>query len=188
MGVGLKASKATTVVTVMKRYYFDVVSLYPTVNALDRYPIGFGHYETYKTVDEFLFALKHDICFGLAKVHIVPPKNLYVPVLPDRSKGKLLFHLEPMTGTWTTIELKKALEKGYEIKEVYSVLEYDSMNGFMRDYVGNFLKKKIENSGVKTLEECNKINESHKKLGFKFEVKPENCQDNPGLRQPAKIC
>ena len=91
-------------------HYFDVVSLYPTVNALDRYPIGFGHYETYKTVDEFLFALDHDICFGLAKVHIVPPKNLYVPVLPDRSKGKLLFHLEPMTGTWTTIELKKALE------------------------------------------------------------------------------
>ena len=138
-----------------KIHYFDVVSLYPTVNALDKYPIGFGHYETYKTVDEFLFALDHDICFGLAKVNIVSPKNLYVPVLPDRSKGKLLFHLDR-----TTIELKKAVEKGYDIKKVDSVLEYDSMNGLMRDYVGNFLKTKIENSGVMSLEESMRVTRS----------------------------
>ena len=35
--------------------------------------------------------------FGLAKVDIEPPKNLYVPVLPDNSNGKLLFHLDNMT-------------------------------------------------------------------------------------------
>ena len=50
----------------------------------------------------------------------------------------------------------------------------------MRDYVGNFLKMKIENSGVKSSEECKTINDSHKKLGFTFEVTPENCKDNPG--------
>ena len=58
----------------------------------------------------------------------------------------------------------------------------------MKEYVGNFLKMKIENSGVKNQEECAKINQSHKDLGFKFEVKPEATADNPGLRQLAKIC
>ena len=47
---------------------------------------------------------------------------------------------------------------------------------------------KIENSGIKNQDECNKINESHKDLGFDFEIKPENTKVNPGLRQVAKIC
>ena len=150
--------------------------------------MGFRRYKQY-TEDEFIDALKHDTTFGLAKVDITPPKGLYVPVLPDNSKGKLLFHLEPMVArTWTTIELKKAVEKGYTITKVYSVLEYPKLTGLMRNYVGNFLKMKIENSGVKTLAECNDINESHKKLGFDFVVSPENCHENPGLRQLAKIC
>ena len=91
-----------------KIHYFDVVSLYPTVNALDPYAVGFKRYEHYENVDQFLFDLEHDTCFGLAKVDITPPKGLNIPVLPDNSKGKLMFHLNPMTGTWTTIELKKS--------------------------------------------------------------------------------
>jgi hypothetical protein len=31
-------------------------------------------------------------CFGLVKVDITPPTDLFVPVLPDNSNGKLLFH------------------------------------------------------------------------------------------------
>ena len=34
--------------------------------------------------------------FGLAKVDIIPPKNLYIPLLPERINGKLLSHLNPM--------------------------------------------------------------------------------------------
>ena len=58
----------------------------------------------------------------------------------------------------------------------------------MRDYVGNFIKMKIENSGVKNQEECEELNAYHKRLGFSFEIKPENTCKNPGLRQVAKIC
>ena len=58
----------------------------------------------------------------------------------------------------------------------------------MRKYVGNFLKIKIENTRVYTQEECWEINQSHKALGFDFEVKPENTRVNSGLRQLAKIC
>ncbi len=47
---------------------------------------------------------------------------------------------------------------------------------------------KIENSGVKTQKECDEINEYHKKIGFEFEIKPENTVFKSGLRQIAKIC
>ena len=78
--------------------------------------------------------------FGLAKVKILPPGDLYHPVLPYRCHGKLLFPLcsfcaetknqascqcsdddRALTGTWTTIEINKALEKGYRLVKTYEV-------------------------------------------------------------------
>jgi hypothetical protein len=47
---------------------------------------------------------------------------------------------------------------------------------------------KIENSGKMTQEECQEVNKYHKDLGFDFEIKPENCKKNPGLRMISKIC
>ena len=167
-----------------KIYYFDVVSLYPTVNALDSYAVGFKKYVSI-TVDD----IKTGKFFGLAKVDVEPPTNLYVPVLPDNSNGKLLFHLNPMTmKTFTSVELKRALEKGYKITKIHAALEYKKIDGLMKRYVGHFLKMKIENNGVMTQKECDDINESHTKMGFDFTIKPENTRKNPGLKQLAKIC
>jgi hypothetical protein len=43
--VGPKALKSiSNALEKQQLFYFDVVSLYPTVNALDYYPIGFGRY------------------------------------------------------------------------------------------------------------------------------------------------
>ncbi len=80
-----------------KIYYFDVVSHYPTVNALDPYAIGFK-----KHVSTAVEDIASGKFFGLVKVDITPPTDLFVPVLPDSSNGKLLFHLSPMKEkTWT---------------------------------------------------------------------------------------
>ena len=167
-----------------KIFYLDVVSLYPTVNALDDYAVGFRKY-----VDITVEDIINDNFIGLVKCDVVPPKNLYKPVLPDNTEGKLLFHLNPMyEKVFASVELKKALEKGYEITKIHSATEYKRYNGLMRNYVGNFIKMKIENSGVKTQKECDEVNEYHKRLGFDFEIKPENTVKNPGLRQVAKIC
>ena len=85
-------------------YYFDIVSLYPTVNALDDYAIGFKQYINASVED-----IKNEAFIGLVKCDAVPPKGLLIPLLPDNSKGKLLFHNEEMKeGTWTTKELKKS--------------------------------------------------------------------------------
>ena len=58
----------------------------------------------------------------------------------------------------------------------------------MKEYVGNFIKMKIENTGVKNQQECDEVNAYHNRLGFDFEIKPENTVSNPGLHQVAKIC
>jgi hypothetical protein len=167
-----------------KIFYFDVCSLYPTVNALDDYAVGFKQYVKIAVED----ILNGDF-IGLVKCDVEPPKDLYIPVLPDNTNGKLLFHLNEMCEkTWTSVELKLALEKGYKITKIHAALAYKRLNGLMKDYVGNFIKMKIENSGVKNQEECDEINDYHRKLGFDFEIKPENTVQNKGLRQIAKIC
>ena len=50
----------------------------------------------------------------------------------------------------------------------------------MREYVGNLIKIKLENSGVKNQAECDEVNAYHKRLGFTFEIKPENTIKKPG--------
>jgi len=125
----------------------------------------------------------------LVKVDITPPSKLYVPVLPDNSNGKLLFHLNKMTAkTWTSIELKKALEVGYEITRIYAALEYKKVTGLMKQYVEHFLKMQIENNKTLTQEECDKLNDSPKRMGFNVVIEPQNTCKNPGLKQLAKIC
>ena len=67
-------------------------------------------------------------CFGIAKVDITPPEGLYVPVLPHYLDNKLMFHLNEMTHcTWSPVELKRALEKGYVITKIDSALEYEKI-------------------------------------------------------------
>jgi hypothetical protein len=88
-----------------KIFHFDITSEYPTVNALDDYPVDFK--QVYKpTIEEIM----DDSFIGIVKCSVVPPKDLYIPVLPDRVKAadgseKLLFHLNPMKGVWASVEL-----------------------------------------------------------------------------------
>ena len=89
------------------------------MNALDDYAVGFAGYRKITPED-----ILNGSFFGIAKVDVEPPKDLYVPVLPDNSDGKLLFHLNSMKNkTYSSVELKNALEKGYNIK-IHSALAY----------------------------------------------------------------
>jgi hypothetical protein len=105
---------------------------------------------------------------GLMKCMIVPPKNLYHPVLPFRYI-KLLFclcrsrvqelnttsecqHLRDaercLEGTWLIDEVRLAVDRGYKILKVqevyqYEVTQYDPNTGKGRhfvDYINTFLK------------------------------------------------
>ena len=51
---------------------------------------------------------------------------------------------------------QKFIEKN-KITKIHSATQYKRYNGLMKEYVSTFIKMKIENSGVKTQEECDEL-------------------------------
>ncbi|XP_031342123.1 uncharacterized protein LOC116170010 [Photinus pyralis] len=150
----------------------DVCSLYPYVNKYGKYPLG--HPRVLVTPEE-LHSCNLNTIEGMVKCTVLPPQNLYHPVLPYRCHGKLMFPLcrtccETMnqgecehnddedrrfTGTYVADELRKAISLGYVVQELHEVWEYETTQynresktgGLFSGYVDNFLKTKQECSG-----------------------------------------
>ena len=150
--------------------YVDITSLYPWVNKNCTYPIAHPQIITQPSDQRI------DSYFGLALVDILPPTDLFHPVLPVRCGDKLTFPLcgkcleeqqqKPMLqrihycihsdaermlrGTWCTPEIQKAVEKGYQIRKIHEVFHFPAVQrrtGLFKDYVNTWLKVKQEASG-----------------------------------------
>jgi hypothetical protein len=72
---------------------YDVVSLYPSVNFNALYPLGHPHvFDIDEPVEwhrpEQMLPYK-----GIFKVFLLPPDDLYLPVVAEKIQGKLIFHL-----------------------------------------------------------------------------------------------
>ena len=164
--------------------YSDITSLYPSVNYYDDYPIG----HPIEITENFGDITKY---FGFIDCYVVPPKGLYFPLLATKG-DKLTFDLLPKRGVWTTIEVNKAIELGYKVKEVYKVLHYKKRsNNLFKGYVSKFLKIKQEASGkpdwVKTESDLEKyIKDYEEQQGIKLDK--EKIEYNAGLRAIAKLC
>ena len=61
-----------------------------------------------------------ELCLGAVKCDVMPPKILYVPALHDSKHGNIIFHSNPMSGTWCSVELKKDFEVGYVISNIHA--------------------------------------------------------------------
>ena len=109
---------------------------------------------------------------GIVKAKVLPPRDLYIPLLPTRMDNRLIFalcrtccekghdhscdHENPedryFTGTWVSLELEKAVGLGYKILEVYIVCSYDTTQYnkktkkgvLFAGYIDLFLKSKQE--------------------------------------------
>ena len=66
--------------------YYDVTSLYPWVNKTGKIPVGHPKIITENFEDLSQYE-------GLVKCKVLPPLGLYIPVLPSKCNGKLLFSL-----------------------------------------------------------------------------------------------
>lgn len=125
-----------------KIQYYDFTSLYPLTNKYCRYPVGHPTIITNDFQDISNY-------FGLAKIKVLPPRKLYHPVLPYRSKGKLKFPLcrtcadaenqnactcsveeRVITGTWCTPEIQMAVKKGYKILKIYEVYHFEQSSQY----------------------------------------------------------
>lgn len=147
--------------------YVDYTSLYPYVCKYGVFPLGHPKVFWGNNIPRKVQ--------GLLKCKILPPQDLYHPILPCRINGKLMFTLchtcareaiqapchhdaeeRALVGTWVTVEIEKALEMGYSMIEKYSawhfenVTKYDSSTGnggLWADYINMWLKLKQQADG-----------------------------------------
>ncbi|KAF4525825.1 hypothetical protein B566_EDAN013274, partial [Ephemera danica] len=151
-------------------FYMDFTSLYPTVNKYCKYPIG--HPINIRIGNKECEGFEK--MNGIIKCKVLPPNDLYHPVLPYRSNGRLVFHLcrscaeaennedcnhnneeRSFIGTYVIDEVVLALTKGYKVIECFEIYEYlvtqynpkTDEGGLFTEYVNSFLKIKQTASG-----------------------------------------
>ncbi|XP_018570577.2 uncharacterized protein LOC108910461 [Anoplophora glabripennis] len=193
--------------------YVDVCSLYPYVCKYGKFPVG--HPEIY--VGDNLDQLSLNNTNGVIKCKILPPRELYHPVLPTKMNGKLMFVLcrtcgeemnqgecthnvdeRSLTGAWIIDEVLKALEKGYKILDVYEIWKYSTqqydkttnISGLFTDMMNKFIKIKQQASGWPS--KCVSQEQKNQYIGDFFNnegIKLEFAEivNNPGLRSLAKL-
>jgi hypothetical protein len=145
---------------------FDIISLYPYINFTGPYPLQHPEIIYPRTQeaewDASIIEGKDGIRYnnkilrGLIKVKVLPPKGLYLPILPIRipNDKRLLLTLCPkcpkhflgdqdnkvfdtytcphsdeercFTTTTTTVELAEALRRGYKVKAIYRSWHYEN--------------------------------------------------------------
>ncbi len=184
--------------------YEDVTSLYPYVNFWMQYPLGHPEIIThdFKPLSEY---------FGLIKCTVLPPKDLYIPVLPRHTgpAKKLIFPLcaacadtfqtapcthsdqeRALQGTWFTEEVKLAVEKGYQVMKIHSVWHFEEKTDqLFRSYVKEFYLKKLLSSKLPFKSEQEKreyMDEVYKRELIRIDS-IDLFRENPGLRQLTKL-
>ena len=191
--------------------YFDVTSLYPYINKTGKYVLNHPEriYNDFGPLDKYE---------GLVKCRVLPPKGLLLPVLPARIGGKLLFSLcrkcaedknqqacehtsseRAFKGTWVTDELKKAVELGYCILDMYEVWHFEAVEqydpesktgGLFTEYINTFLKLKQEASGWPAW--CDTEDKKHQYINKYYDKEGvildyDQIKKNPGMRTLAKL-
>ena len=194
-----------------KIHYIDVTSLYPWVNKTCLYPKG---HPTFISTPGHTDIRQY---FGLIQCQILPPRELYHPVLPYRHDNKLLFPLcaacveqempkrplerssecvhtdqqRALTGTWCSPELSKAVDLGYQVQYIYEVWQFDdTCEGLFRDYVNTWLKIKQEASGWPKDDMSEESKQDYIQKYFEHEgirLEYDKIEKNPGLRTLAKM-
>lgn len=121
---------------------YDVNSLYPFVMFNNRFPIS----KPRKFINPDMSMIKNSL--GITKAIVTTPKKMYLPLLPYRLEinkvTKLVFPLGKFIGYWDNVLLNKALELGYKVKPLETMV-FDGEYIF-EDYVKNFhnLKQKTK--------------------------------------------
>lgn len=127
-------------------YYYDFNSLYPSCMK-GEYPLPVSA----KIIKSRRGNIPENIIIryhGISDVIIEAPYMFY-PFLPFRSENKLLFPYGTFRGSYTHIELRKALELGYRIKKIFKTLYYTKTFFPFRDYVNTLydLRMRYQHEG-----------------------------------------
>lgn len=114
-----------------KIFHYDINSLYPFVMSSNRYPNP-NYFKYYNGDHNFDLDI-----FGVANADVFCPQ-MNIPILPYKTKfGKLIFPTGEFSGTWSLIELKRAVENGYEIKRINWHIQYPYSDNYFKNFVSD---------------------------------------------------
>jgi hypothetical protein len=119
-------------------YYYDINSLYPSVMKNCLYPLP-QSVENIKNPD-ISNIHKHE---GVSDVFVYCPNNIK-PLLPHKTKDKLIFPSGIFRGSYNHNELRKALEIGYKILEIKKQIIYNVTFKPFDKFVEHFYNKRKE--------------------------------------------
>ena len=153
-------------------------------------------------------ALPFDISkyFGIVMCEVEPPKKLFLPVLPYKTKDqKLMFPLcrycaeekiqkcthfgqqcRNLIGCYTTVELELAISEGYKVITVHQIYHFEeSSSNLFQGFVKEMLRGKIEASGYPSTvtTEAEKV-KFQQDIVYVDDIKldPKNIKYNPSSR------
>lgn len=140
-------------------------SLYPHVMKNNKYPNPNTLRHCYKNDVSYI-----DNFEGMSHVDIYCPYMKY-PLLPMRTKDKLLFPVGEWSGWYTHVELREAKKLGYTIKKVHETIYFNETCEPFKEYVDDLYKKRLEYKEQKSeMETITKLllNSLYGKFGQKF--------------------
>nr|XP_021323064.1 uncharacterized protein LOC110438038 isoform X1 [Danio rerio] len=184
--------------------YLDVTSLYPFVMSTKTYPIGHPEiiFNDFQPIENY---------YGLIKATVYPPRKLLHPVLPYRCGGKLMFPLcrtcahdenqtsrcnhtddeRALSGSWVSVELLKAIEKGYVVVKVDEVWHFpERSDKLFSEYVKTFLRLKQQASGYPSNVTTDSEKETYIRKYYEREgiqLDPSQITHNPAQRAINKL-
>lgn len=132
--------------------------------------------------------------FGIACVTMNPPKNLFHPVLVqwDPKSFKRTATLEQINeGVYTSIEIKVALNKGYQLIKVHRIDSYTPKPGLWTNFVKDLYVQKMANSepipDEQTQQKLIDEYETSFEMGNQVKDSFPNWDFRPALRMTFKI-
>jgi hypothetical protein len=125
-------------------YYYDINSLYPYVMANNLFPVPDTYYESDGLVP-----------YGVTHCDIEYIDDVYLPYLPLKWNGKLVFPTGKLTGWWTAYELKNAVDWGLiRIEKIYKSIGFEEKVDYFSSYIKYLydLRKEAKVKGDKFLD------------------------------------
>jgi hypothetical protein len=149
-----------------RAFKYDVNSLYPYVMCEEYYPIGQHEYS--EDPEHLKREIERYDHLGICEVSVRTPDKLDIPLLPVKDDGKLIFPLGEWSGWYTSAEILKALELGYEI-EYKKGFSWRKKARIFEPFVSKYYEIKRTSKGSKKLMAKYLLNSSYGKFGQRRE-------------------
>ena len=158
--------------------HYDVNSMYPHAMINTPFPQMSSQreegYPTPELLTKMLFKEKCAICNreGLATINVTSPKNIYIPYLISGGNGALMFpRMKNFWGTWTFVDIRKAIQLGYIVNEVERLVSYPRTKEPLFDkWVDDLYKIKQNNPNLNPVAKL-LLNSLYGKFGQRANIK-----------------